>query len=219
MSTWGLASNSTQDTAGRHARREDRPERDRPRVVPQSALPDIERALALLPGVTCVMTAAFENRRAGIMVSRVMRCADEPACVCVAVPTGQRLATLIRDSRSFALCMVERSNRLLMKKFADTDDVPGDPFDMLEVRTLVTGSPVLVRASMSLDCEVMRHLDLEADHEIYVGQVLSAAIHGAPVHTAHAAGLPAQFTQSSPPAGREAGLGVKSPAAAPGQPT
>jgi flavin reductase (DIM6/NTAB) family NADH-FMN oxidoreductase RutF len=151
-------------------------DRDRARQVSVAAIPDIIRALGLLPTTTCVMTAAYEAKRSGMIVSRVMKAADEPACVCVAVPAGQRLATLIRDSHAFGLCMVDGVSRLLQKKFGTEETA--DPFDMLEVRTLVSQSPILVRSSMALDCEVLRHLDLEADYEIYVGQVLSAVVNG-----------------------------------------
>jgi flavin reductase (DIM6/NTAB) family NADH-FMN oxidoreductase RutF len=154
--------------------------------VSLAAIPDINRALGLLPTTTCVMTAAFEAKRSGMIVSRVMKAADEPACVCVAVPSGQRLATLIRDSHAFGLCLVDGSSRLLQKKFGPEE--MADPFDMLEVRTLVSQSPLLVRSSMALDCEVLRHLDLEADFEIYVGQVLSAIVNGVPAAPAAALG-------------------------------
>ena len=187
MGTWGISRNNAPDSPTKFGRRHERPERerdrDRIRQASPEAIPDIHRALALLPTSTCVMTAAFENRRNGIIVSRLMKAADEPACVCVAVPVGQRLATLIRDSHAFGLCLLDAGApgaRLLHKKFGTEDPGGGDPFDMLEVRTLVSGSPILTRATMALDCEVLRHLDLEADHEIYVGQVLSAVIHGVP---------------------------------------
>lgn len=213
MTTWGLAKTDTAHVPGRHARRDDRSERDRVRVVPQAALPDILRALDLLPAATCIMTAAFETRRTGILVSRVMKCSDEPACVAVAVPTGRKLAMYIRDSHSFAINLVDRSQRLLMRKFGDDDSIPGaaaitagDPFDLLEVRTLVTGSPVLARAIVSLDCEVVRHYDLEADHEIYVGLVLAThfGTPGSPV----AAAVPAvPASHPGEPAGRGASRG------------
>jgi flavin reductase (DIM6/NTAB) family NADH-FMN oxidoreductase RutF len=146
------------------------------------------------------MTACHENKRQGLIVTRVMKAADEPACVCIAVPAGQRLATLIRDSHSFALCMVDGASRLMQKKFGPEET--SDPFDMMEVRTLVTGSPILVRSLMALDCEVLRHLDLEADHEIYVGQVLSAFVNGAVASPATAlAALPQmQAAATVPPA-------------------
>ncbi len=178
MASWGITRADTSDAPPRFGRRPDRPERDRDRErarqVSVAAIPDIRRALSMLPAATCVMTASFESKRNGMIVSRVMKAADEPACVCVAVESGQRLATLIRDSHAFGLCLIDPASRLLLKKFGPEESP--DPFDMLEVRTLVTGSPLLGRSIVALDCEVLRHIDLEADHEIYVGQVLSAFV-------------------------------------------
>lgn len=132
---------------------------------------DFERVLGLLPTMTCVLTSAYEQRRGGVIVRRAMQCADEPVCIAVAVPTGHRIATLIRDSHTFALCLLDRSNRLLIRKFDTRED--GDPFDTIETLRLVSTSPIPARAMAAIDCEVVRHYDLEADHEVYVGQVLA----------------------------------------------
>lgn len=136
-----------------------------------SVSPEFERVLGLLPTMTCVLTSAFEQRRGGVLVRRAMQCADEPVCIAVAVPTGHRIATLIRDSHTFAICLLDRSNRLLMRKFDGREE--GDPFDTIETLRLVSTSPIPARALAAIDCEVVRHYDLEADHEIYVGQVLA----------------------------------------------
>lgn len=42
----------------------------------------------------------------------------------------------------------------------------------------MTGSPVLLRSIVAFDCEVVRHFDLEADHELFVGQVLASRMYG-----------------------------------------
>lgn len=136
-----------------------------------SASPEFERVLGLLPTMHCVLTSAFEQRRGGVLVRRAMQCADEPVCIAVAVPTGHRIATLIRDSHTFALCLLDRSNRLLLRKFDGREE--GDPFDTIETLRLVSTAPIPVRALAAIDCEVVRHYDLEADHEIYIGQVLA----------------------------------------------
>lgn len=66
-------------------------------------------------------------------------------------------------------------------------DAESDPFDAIPVETLVTGCPCIKRSIAVLDCEVVRHLDLEADCELFVGQVLSARVYDATAE-AHTAG-------------------------------
>ncbi len=180
MTTWGQT-RSTSRLTGRSARSEDRRDRDRSRFSAVSSAAEIEQALLMLPTATCIMTAAYEHKRMGMVVSRVMRAADEPLSIAVAVPTGQRLTMLIRDSRAFGLCFVDRSQRALLRRFGDgtRGEGPaciGDPFDTQPTRTMVTGSPILSKAIVALDCEVVRHFDLESDHEIYVGVVLGSVV-------------------------------------------
>lgn len=136
----------------------------------------IREVLCALPTAPCVMGSAFEGRRFGVFVTRVATVADEPPCVAVALRKGQRLATYIRDSHSFSLSILAPSQRLLIKKFRESHLSEADPFDTVEARTLTTGAPVLLRALAGIDCDVMRHFDLEADHEMYVGQVVDVAV-------------------------------------------
>jgi flavin reductase (DIM6/NTAB) family NADH-FMN oxidoreductase RutF len=137
---------------------------------------EARRALALLPGGVYLMTACFQTRRAGVVVRSVQPCAEEPPLLCVSLRKGHSIEPLIRDSRCFAICAVDREDRVLIRKFgsARPPDTQGDPFDWLEVEQLATGSPVLKGSSPVLDCEVYRHFDVEADHELYVGLVLGA---------------------------------------------
>ena len=55
----------------------------------------------------------------------------------------------------------------------EADEHAGDPFDSVPVQTLQSGVPILKRSSLALDCEVVRHFDLEADCEIYMVAVLA----------------------------------------------
>jgi len=137
---------------------------------------ELSRAFALMPTVPAVMTSAFEQKRGGVMVGRVMVCADEPPCIAVALHKGHRLATLVRDSHSFCLNLVDPKGRLLIKKFEHGSEP--DTFELLEHRTIATGAPALGRALACLDCDVMRHFDLEADHEMYIGLVVGAWVPG-----------------------------------------
>lgn len=137
---------------------------------------DPHSALARLPSPAYLMTSSFEGERAGVIVRSVQACNTEPPLVCVAVRTGHQIEPLIRDSRCFALSQVESENRLVLKKFdrARAAVEPGDPFDAIPVRSLRTGCPVLCASALVLDCEVVRHFDLEADCELYIGLVLAS---------------------------------------------
>ncbi len=141
----------------------------------------VDSVLGLLPLGRYLMTGEFEQARAGAIVERAMACSHEPACVCVALPKGLRVSPIVRDSRAFGLMVIQGDAKLLMKKFGPRGDVnlaapqprmEVDPFDAMEVVTLVTGAPILVKSAGALDCEVIRHFDFDGDHEIFVGRVV-----------------------------------------------
>lgn len=140
-------------------------------------------ALGLLPEGHYLMTAAHDGQRAGVRLRSVQRCADEPILLAVASRKGHAIDPLIRDSRSFAICLVENEDRLLARSFppAQAGPEPGeslddDPFVAMPTTTLVTGSPIITRCIAAFDCEVVRHFDLEADHELFVGQVMAVKL-------------------------------------------
>lgn len=136
-------------------------------------------ALGYLPGAAYLMTSSFEGRRAGVVVRYVQTCALEPLLVSVSLFRGHWIEPVIRDSRCFGLHLIDAEDRLLMRKFdPDAKREAADPFDCLPLETLVSASPAPTRSRMSLDCEVVRHFDLEADHSLYIGQVIAARVRG-----------------------------------------
>lgn len=151
-----------------------------------------ERAVGLLPTGLFLMTSAFDGKRAGVIVRSVAPCAEEPLLISVSLRKGHAIDPLIRDSHSFAVCRVDPDDKLLMRKFQISGGVTGsrdqaDPFDCVPVETLTTGAPVIKRCLVALDCEVVRHLDIEADHELFIGLVKAARIYSAGRHAAASA--------------------------------
>jgi len=171
-----------------------------PRPIPApDHLEAVRRAVAKvgLGPVEFVMTSRHEQSRLGVVVRRVMVCADAPISVCVALTKGHPISPLIRDSHAFALCAMGDDDRLLSKKFewsradasaspnasgsgqgvlapARMGDPASDPFIALDVDALETGSPIIKRCGWALDCRVLMHLDFETDHELYIGAVVAA---------------------------------------------
>jgi flavin reductase (DIM6/NTAB) family NADH-FMN oxidoreductase RutF len=134
-------------------------------------------AIAQIPGGLFVLTATFEGRRSGVLVKWVQPCSTNPPMVMVAIATGQPVEPLIRNSRSFTLCQISADDKFLMRKFNGSAFDPGeDPLMPLMTFTAPSGGPIVQRAMCYLDCEVVRHIELEADHRIYVGQVHAGGI-------------------------------------------
>jgi flavin reductase (DIM6/NTAB) family NADH-FMN oxidoreductase RutF len=144
----------------------------------QSNGDELRRAIEQLAIGPFIMTAAHESKRAGLMVTSVQKCAEEPLLICVASRKGHVIEPLIRDSRRFVVCRVPADDRIAARKFGLFRPVEerGDPFDSLDVCTLAGRAPVLRRSELAFECEVCRHFDLEADHELYVGLVLAARV-------------------------------------------
>jgi flavin reductase (DIM6/NTAB) family NADH-FMN oxidoreductase RutF len=141
-----------------------------------SANPVLE-VLAQLPCGQFVLSGAYEGKRAGVLVRSVIQCASEPPLVCVCMEKGHWVSPIIRDSHHFGLSRIPPTDKLMLRKFSDAARPrDGDPFDCLQVERLVSATPLLSRASLIIDCEVVRHLDLEADTEMFIGRVLNAKL-------------------------------------------
>ncbi|HWB19859.1 MAG TPA: flavin reductase, partial [Phycisphaerales bacterium] len=83
---------------------------------------------------------------------------------------------IIRDSRCFALCQISADDRTLQRRFAQPTPASDDPFITLSTRTTPSGSPIIDQAISFIDCQLVRHVELDADHRIYVGQVTTASL-------------------------------------------
>jgi flavin reductase (DIM6/NTAB) family NADH-FMN oxidoreductase RutF len=136
----------------------------------------IDKALGLIPSGQYVLTAAFDHSRCGVLVKWVQRCSVSPPMVMVALPLGQRVEPLIRDSRSFALCQLAADDRFTQRKLAGTGESEDDLLVAMVRLSAPSGSPVIDRAVSYLDCELARHIDIEADCALYVGLVRHAAV-------------------------------------------
>jgi flavin reductase (DIM6/NTAB) family NADH-FMN oxidoreductase RutF len=135
------------------------------------------QVLAELPSGLFVFSGQYEGKRAGVLVRTVMQCATEPPLVCVCLEKGHWVSPIVRDSHHFGLSALAASDRLSIRKFSDSlRGRDGDPFDCMPVERLTSSSPLLTRSRIVMDCEVVRHFDLEADTELFVGRIIAARL-------------------------------------------
>ena len=137
---------------------------------------DIAAAVLQIPRGLFILTSACEGHRSGVLTKWVQPCSTIPPLVMVAIAKGSPVEPLIRDSRAFALCQIGANDRLLMRRFASPPERFEDPFVTLPAHPGENGSPIIDRALSYLDCQVVRHIDLDADHRLYVGQIVAGAI-------------------------------------------
>ncbi len=153
----------------------------------------IDQVVARIEHGRYLMTAGHDGKRAGVLVERVQWLATEPLLIGVAMRKGHEIDPLIRDSRSFAIGFIDDGDKFIQRRFSERLNgvdsaiyVEGsDPFDSLQCMKLVTGSPTLVQCSAWIDCEVIRRLDLEINHELFVGQVVGISSNGQSVKIEH----------------------------------
>lgn len=137
--------------------------------------------LAQIPGGLFILTATCEGRSGAALVKWVQQCSENPPMVMVALPKGLPIELLVHGSQAFALCQVSADDRYLIRKFSNLPDQCED--GLVAVQSIApSGSPVVHGAMTCLDCQIVRHVELDSDYRIYVGQVMYSAVYnpGAP---------------------------------------
>jgi flavin reductase (DIM6/NTAB) family NADH-FMN oxidoreductase RutF len=129
-------------------------------------------ALGFDSGSVFALASEYGRSRSIILVRWVQFCCVDPPMVAVPVRKGRPIEPIIRDSHAFALSRLDPAEAFIWRKLQRADEHADDPLELIDYDGLVTGAPCIKRAQCSLDCEVVRHIDLEGDHELYVGQIV-----------------------------------------------
>ena len=135
----------------------------------------IGSALVRVPSALYLMTAAHGRVSSGALVSLVQQVGFDPPMVAVALAKGRSVVPVLHNAHCFALNEVAADDRVVLRRFASHID-DEDVLASYKRVDSVTGAPVLERAVSWLDCELVRHVDIESDHDLYVGMVRSAGV-------------------------------------------
>jgi len=122
-----------------------------------------------IPSGVFLLTGAFGDMRGATLVRWVQQVASQPPMLVVAIEKGQPLSPIIRDSRGFALCLIAANDPVCTRLFKQIPEHTQDPMISIPCMKTPSGAPVPLRATAWFDCEIVRHFDIEADHEVYIG--------------------------------------------------
>jgi len=122
-----------------------------------------------IPSGVFLLTGAFGDMRGATLVRWVQQVASNPPMLVIAIEKGLPLSPIIRDSRGFALCLIDANDPVCTRLFRQVPEHTQDPMISIPCMKAPSGAPVPLRATAWFDCEIMRHFDIEADHEVYIG--------------------------------------------------
>jgi len=122
----------------------------------------------LATGVTVVSTKTGDGGW-GMTANAVTSLSLEPPLVLVAVVRDSQTHTHLSESRFFAVNILSEEQEALSNRFAFKG--PKD-FSDLDVKTAVTGAPILGDAIGWVDCRLTEILP-GGDHDIFIGEIVA----------------------------------------------
>jgi len=133
------------------------------------------RVLWTMPTGLYVVGSRAGERRNGMTLNWATQLSFEPKLLGIGVENGALTRELIAEGQAFSLCILDREDRAIVRKFTkpvESDD-DGRTLNGFPCHDGVTGAPILDQAVAFAECRVTRSLDL-GDHTFFVGEVVDA---------------------------------------------
>jgi flavin reductase (DIM6/NTAB) family NADH-FMN oxidoreductase RutF len=134
------------------------------------------RVLWALPYGLYIVGSRAGDRRNGMTLNFATQVAMDPKLVGISVEKSAVTHELVGEGQVFALCVIDRDDRAVVRKFTKPVEVD------TTARTLngfpyhdgVSGAPILDQAVAYVDCAVRQSVDA-GSHTFFIGEVVDAA--------------------------------------------
>jgi flavin reductase (DIM6/NTAB) family NADH-FMN oxidoreductase RutF len=135
------------------------------------------RVLWKMPsGLYVVGSTDKAERRNGMTLNWATQVSSDPKWIGIGVEDHAFTHELIAASGVFSLCLIDREDRAIVRKFTKPVDVDvaqhtlnGFPY----IDGAVTGAPVLAQSVAYVECEVREPVTI-GDHTLFLGEVVNA---------------------------------------------
>ncbi len=172
---------------------------------PPAAPEIVDPVMALLPAGRFLLVSRIADHCDGVVLAAVTRVSNAPPLLFACLEKGLTLSPMIRDSRRFAVGVLPPEPCAISRLFGRPPAFDEDRFLGLPTISLPSGLRMPSRVLGWLDCEMVRHLDIGGDCEVYIGQV----------HAAQRVASPAPPTPLRAPPARSGGTRVAPPRSTP----
>lgn len=133
------------------------------------------RVLWTMPSGLYIVGGRAGERRNGMTLNWATQLSSDPKLVGICIEKPAFTHELILEGRVFSLCIIDREDRAIVRKFTKPVEVDA------AARTLNgfayhdgrTGAPILDQAVAYIDCEVRQDVDC-GDHTLFIGEIVDA---------------------------------------------
>lgn len=132
------------------------------------------RVLWSMPMGLYVVGSRAGDRLNGMTCNWAMQLSMQPKLVGIGVERNAVTHELVREGAAFSLCILDREDRALVRKFVKPAEADRDARTLngLAYHQAVTGSPILQAAASWLDCEVRQEVET-GTHTLFIGEVVA----------------------------------------------
>jgi flavin reductase (DIM6/NTAB) family NADH-FMN oxidoreductase RutF len=135
---------------------------------------DFKAALGSWAAGVTVVTTRHQNFVYGITASSFTSLSLDPPFVLVCIANTNKLATMVQESKKFAVSILASDQDGVSGYFAKSGRDPVERFEDFGTIEWHTGSPIIEGALAHLDCSLEMVIS-GGDHTIAIGRVLGAA--------------------------------------------
>ncbi|MEI8197750.1 MAG: flavin reductase family protein [Phycisphaerae bacterium] len=159
------------------------------------------QAMGKIPSGVFVLTtgAAGATQAVGTLVSFVQQVSMQPLYLMIAVKKSRALHAALsspaaggggQNVKRFVINIAAASDKALLKKYAAAEHSGNEAFAGVPHKLLASGQTVLTDACAYLECELVKIVDVGADHDLFIGRPVGGELLGEPnrkpaVHLRH----------------------------------
>src|SRR5882672_6967296 len=134
------------------------------------------RILWSMPSGLYVVGSRAGDRRNGMTLNWATQVSSDPKLLAISVEREALTHELIHDGGSFTLCLIDREDRAIVRKFTKPVEVDkaGRTMNGFPFHDAPSGAPVLDQAVAWLDCRVVQEAPV-GDHTMFFGEIAAGA--------------------------------------------